>query len=172
MEKVKRFFISFNENFDRLNNVLHFISGVIVLLVSAMVIYEVIMRYIVNRPTSWVSEVSESLLVYIGFLSAAWVLREGGHIKVDILLLLLTEKKKLFLELMQDLFSIFFLVIFLWVSWGTFWESLITQEKTAGGIFSYPLWTVFIMIPFGGLLLLIEVIRMGIRHFIYYRNLS
>jgi TRAP-type C4-dicarboxylate transport system permease small subunit len=47
---------------------------------------EVLLRYGFTSPILWVVEPSEYALLWITFLGAAWVLRHGGHVRVDILL--------------------------------------------------------------------------------------
>ncbi len=159
MEKLRRFFISFTNWFDRLNDCLALIGGGIVGVTCIIVIYDVFMRYLIKRPSNWVDEISEFFLVYLTFFGAAWVLRIGGHTRIDILeTLMKRERSKVILGVYQRILSLIFCTVFTWVTWETFWDSLITQERTGGGLFSVPLWPVLMVIPFGGALLCIELI--------------
>ena len=49
----------------------------------------VIIRYAFGTPINWVVNVSTILQLYLTFLAAAWLLREEGHISIDIVLLFL-----------------------------------------------------------------------------------
>jgi TRAP-type C4-dicarboxylate transport system permease small subunit len=69
--------------------------------------------------------------------------------------------------IIQDILSLFFCVVFTYIAWESFWDSLITQERTAGGLFSVPLWPVYVIIPFGAVLLCIQLIRQIVEHFVF-----
>lgn len=45
---------------------------------------QVIARYIFNSPFSWSEELARFAMIWLTFISAAWVTSEGGHIKVDL----------------------------------------------------------------------------------------
>lgn len=135
-------------------------SGLVTVFSCLIVIYEVVMRYIFKKPTSWVNLTSEVLLVYITFLAASWILRERGHVKVDIIEnFLITERGKVRIKILQDIFSLFFCLVFTWITWGYFWNTFSTQERYGGGLFTFPLWMGIIVIPFGGALLCIQLFR-------------
>ena len=167
MKKFKGYFISFAKWFDRLNDSLAFIAGGVIALSSLIVIYEVTMRYLIRRPTTWVNDVSEIFLVYCTFLGTAWVLRMGGHIKIDILIVLMKKRGQVIMGIIQDILSLFFCVVFTWISWDSFWDAVITQERTAGGLFSVPLWPVYMVIPLGAFLLCLQLIRQIVDGFVY-----
>jgi C4-dicarboxylate transporter DctQ subunit len=63
-------------------------------LIIFSVCLEIIMRYFFNRPLSWVVELTEYGLLYITFLGAAWLLRTGGHVRVDIIVNFMSERWK------------------------------------------------------------------------------
>jgi TRAP-type C4-dicarboxylate transport system permease small subunit len=69
--------------------------------------------------------------------------------------------------IVQDILSLFFCVVFTWITWESFWDSVVTQERTAGGLFSVPLWAVYIVIPIGALLLSLQLIRQIVNGFVY-----
>ncbi len=167
MKKPNGFLIVFVKWFDRVNDSLAFMAGLAIAFSALFVIYEVIMRYLLKRPTTWVNDISEILLVYCTFLGTAWVLRMGGHIKIDILITPMKRRGQVIMGIIQDILSLFFCLIFTWISWESFWDSLMTQERTAGGLFSVPLWPVYIVIPLGAFLLCLQLIRQMVDGFIY-----
>ena len=56
----------------------------LVLGTTALITLEVVSRYFLGRPLGWSVEVSEWALLAITFLGAAMVLRNDGHVRVDI----------------------------------------------------------------------------------------
>jgi TRAP-type C4-dicarboxylate transport system permease small subunit len=153
--------------FDRLNDYFCLVAGGVIGFTTLIVIYEVVMRYLIKRPTTWVNDISEILLVYCTFLGAAWVLRVGGHIKVDVVVTLMRKKQQVFMGIIQDILSLFFCVVFTWITWDSFLDSVTTQERTAGGLFSVPLWTVYVVIPLGAALLSLQLVRQIVDGFVY-----
>ena len=167
MKKLKKISVSFIKWFDRLNNSLALLAGAVVAFITLIIIYEVFMRYLVKSPTTWVNDVSEILLVYVTFLGSAYVLSLGEHTKVDIVITLLKRRNQEIMGIIQDTLSLFFCAVFTYIAWNSFWDSLVTQERTAGGLFSVPLWSVYVVIPFGGLLMCIQLIRQIVEHFVF-----
>lgn len=167
MGKFKRFLTLFVKEFDHLNNSLALISGGIIGFSALIIMYEVIMRYLLKRPTTWVNDISEILLVYVTFLGSTWVLRTGGHTKVDVVVMFMKKRQRVVMGIIQDILSIFFCMVFTWITWRSFLDSLITQERTPGGVFSVPLWPVYIVIPFGGILLCLQLLRQILENLAY-----
>ncbi|MHB9149208.1 MAG: TRAP transporter small permease subunit [Thermoleophilia bacterium] len=62
------------------------LAGILLIFLMFAVVWEVALRYFVGRPTSWVIEISGYILVFIPFLVGAWILRNEGHVKMDLLL--------------------------------------------------------------------------------------
>jgi len=71
--------------FDHILSGLLFIAGLCFVFIITSVCIDVIIRELFNAPIQWVFEVAEYLLLVITFFSAAWVLRDEGHVDMDIL---------------------------------------------------------------------------------------
>jgi TRAP-type C4-dicarboxylate transport system permease small subunit len=76
----------FNRAVETGENILASAAMVILSLIICSVCLEIVMRYFLNRPLVWVVEMTEYGLLYVSFLGAAWLLRQGGHVQVDILI--------------------------------------------------------------------------------------
>lgn len=76
--------------FDLVLRALTALAGVLVIFLMLAVVWEVALRYFMGRPTSWVVESSGYVLVFIPFLVGAWLIRNEGHVKMDLLLNALT----------------------------------------------------------------------------------
>lgn len=148
----------FVKQFDRLNYGFALIAGAIIAVSAIIVCYEVFMRYVIQRPTTWVNEVSEMFLIYATFFGTTWVLRQDGHTKVDIIVSVMSERGQMKMGVLQDVFSLAFCVVFTWLTWESFWDAVITQERTAGGLFSIPLWLMYWVIPIGCFLMSLQLI--------------
>jgi len=144
--------------FDKFVNFLAFIAGLILIFVMLLVCYDVVMRYVFHNPPGWVVEICEYLLLYVTFLGAAWLLRERGHVSVDIIFVLLSSKSRILLNMITG--SAGAIACFLIFLYGTnttldFYQRGIPEIKTL----SIQKWIVMWVIPFGTLLLSIQFLR-------------
>lgn len=83
---MRSFLKALDRGFDRLIVAFSWIAGGLMMVALVAVCSDVLMRYFFNKPLPWVLQISEYILLYIPFLAAAYVLREEGHIRIDILL--------------------------------------------------------------------------------------
>lgn len=97
---------------EKVSLIFGYISGGFAFLMMFIIGYDVVMRHIFNDPTIWADEVSCYLLVGITFLGAAYTLNKDGHVRIETLVDRLRPKKRKRLELVTDVLSIIFLVIF------------------------------------------------------------
>jgi TRAP-type C4-dicarboxylate transport system permease small subunit len=138
------------------------IAGCILLFMMLLVCYDVLMRYLFRNPTGWAMEVCEYLLVYLTFLGSPWLLREKGHVNVDILLFFfpgMGRKFNLFTSLVATL-GIFVLFFFCTAATWDYYQRGITMIK----MLMIPKWVVFWIIPFGSFFLGLESARQFFSH--------
>ena len=58
------------------------IAGVGVVIMCAMVFFQVVMRYVFSLPTSWSDEIAQYCMLWSVYLSVSWAVRERAHIRV------------------------------------------------------------------------------------------
>ena len=141
--------------FERVSIALAGVAAGIVIYTVLTIDYEVVMRYFFRRPTTWVIDFTEYALLYIVFLASAWVLREEGHVKIDILLVILSPKLQRTLNTITSVIAaVACCVLFafsLWVTWGAFAGGEILWKSTI-----IPKWPIYIIMPIGSLLLTVQ----------------
>ena len=144
--------------FDRTLNVMTFLAGILLVFIMLSVCLEVILRSFINRPQICVTEVTECLLLYITFLGTAWLLREEGHVKVDIVLNRLKPQTTAFLgiisSIMGVLVSITLTIYGFNVTWDYFQRGIYTPTAL-----EIPVSAILLIIPIGSLMLFIQFIR-------------
>jgi TRAP-type C4-dicarboxylate transport system permease small subunit len=81
-----KFFTWLGRAFDHVNTVMVVVSAALLLGLTFIVGADITLRYLFNKPLGWVKEVSEYILVGLGFLVAAWILKDDAHVKMDLVL--------------------------------------------------------------------------------------
>ena len=69
-----------------------FLAGILLVFLMLSVGLEVCLRYFFGRPTSWVVEIAGYILFYIPFLVGAWILKNEGHVRMDLFISLLEPR--------------------------------------------------------------------------------
>lgn len=98
--------------YDHIINYLYYFVGVLLVFVMCTITYAVISRYFFSKPIGWISEISGYILIPLAVLAAPVLLRDGGHIKVDVITNLVSKKVNSVLTIITSfLGSALFLVI-------------------------------------------------------------
>jgi TRAP-type C4-dicarboxylate transport system permease small subunit len=147
-----------DEAWDRLQVTISDLLAILVAAMALAVVFEVIMRYFFNRPTSWAVDFTEYAMVYLTFFGAAWLVRERSHIKVDMLTSQLKPRTQLMLELVLSIFAAATLAVLVWKGVEHVWEAYVNNQAMLKS-WVVPRWILLLPIPLGGLLMLLEVIR-------------
>lgn len=144
--------------FDLLIGQLAFVSGVIFIFITVSVCVDVVMRYFLNRPMKWVIEISEYLLVYLTFLGAAWVLKQEGHVTVDVLTARLGSKAQAITGLISSVIGVFVCFIIVWFGSIETWDNF-QRGVHIPSILEFPKGPVLAIIPIGSFFFMIQFIR-------------
>ena len=68
---------------ETLSNVSGYFSGLLVLLMMSIVMYEVFMRYVLHNPPCIADEISAYMLVGVVFIVLAYTWKEKGHVRIE-----------------------------------------------------------------------------------------
>jgi len=149
---------------DRLMEGFAWLAGLLMMFSLITVCIDVVMRYFFNRPTGWVLQFSEYILLYIPFLAAAFVLREESHIRVDIVLNRLTGKTRSLINMVTSLLACLVLAILTY--YGTYITIDFYQRKVPTlKYLKIPEFLVIMVIPIGCFLFSIQFIRRAYRYY-------
>ena len=147
-----------NRLFDRILISLACVAAASIVYTALSIDFEVVMRYFFNRPIAGVVDFSEYGLLYILFLTAAWVLARERHVKVDLLLSALSSRVQRVLNTTTSLVGALACAIFccfgLWLTWEAFEAGALLWKATL-----IPKWPIYMIIPFGSLLLTLQFLR-------------
>jgi TRAP-type C4-dicarboxylate transport system permease small subunit len=156
--------------FDSLLKYLRLVTCLILVFITVSVCIEVVLRYFFNKPQVWVIELSEYGLLYITFLAAGWVLKAKGHITVELVTDRLSERARAFLSVVHSIVITGVSMVLVWygvrVTWSYFSKG--TYNPT---ILEVPTAAILVVIPVGGLFLLVQSLREIISNVLEYKSL-
>jgi C4-dicarboxylate transporter DctQ subunit len=138
------------------------ISGLAMLVSLVLVIYGVVLRYALNRPQSWLDELVGYLLVATVMLGAADALRQREHIAIDIITGKLDRKKRFWVAILALLSVAATAFLFIYEGWGAVAFSKMVDMRSTGHL-DMPIWTMQLLIPVGGALLLLNAVTLLLR---------
>ena len=131
--------------------------GIAIFLIGILVSYDVIGRAAFRLSNSWVTELTTYLMGYITFVGAAYALREGTHVNVDLMLQKLAAGPGRRLRTVADVATIAVVACLTWLSFNFFREAWATHEMS-GTLLSAPLWIPYLSLFVGMAWLLIVAI--------------
>jgi C4-dicarboxylate transporter DctQ subunit len=151
-------FIWLGKVFDQINFIMVIISAILLLGLTFIVGADITLRYLLYRPLGWVKEVSEYILVFLGFLAAAWILKEDGHVKMDLVLSKVSPRAQTMMNLITSTISTIVVLIITWFSVRVISNFYMTK-LVAPSVLEPPKWILLTPIFVGCSLLTIQFIR-------------
>ena len=133
------------------------------LVMMALLLREVIGRYLLNSPTGWVNELNQYLLCALSMLGGAYCISSDSHIRVDIFWRNYGVRGQAAVELATFAFSLAFLGVICWYGVGESWEAFM-ENKRSMSVFALPLWPSLLAVALGTLLMLVQLTVRMIRN--------
>lgn len=155
---MKKFLWELTEKIEGVNRKIYYLSALAILISALILTYEVLMRYLFRTPTIWEIEASVYLTIMATFLGAAYGLKDGAHIKIDLITRLLPPSFNSRLALITSYFSLGFCLLLAWRGWAMWWEAFSKGWKSES-LWSVPLAIPYFFLPLGMSLLSIQYIR-------------
>ncbi len=158
MEESEKTRSSMGKIFDRIIVALFWTAGALLIFSTVGTCIDVILRYCFNRPIHWMLEITEYIMLYVPFLGAALVLKEEGHIRVDIIINRLSERKRTIMDIIASLIGGMVMSVYTWfggqVTWTQFMRGVPALESL-----KTPVFIILMIIPIGGLIFTIQFFR-------------
>jgi TRAP-type mannitol/chloroaromatic compound transport system permease small subunit len=135
----------------RFGNIVSFFILIIMLFTT----YEVLARYLFNRPTSWVWLINRQLFAIFALVGGSYTMAHGMHIRIEMLLERFNPVMKIVIRCVSLLCLIGFLGVMIWQGATLGWISFGNKEFVPGN-FKMPLYPVKLFLPLAAFLFLIE----------------
>jgi TRAP-type C4-dicarboxylate transport system permease small subunit len=137
---------------DRVIGALAAAAGVLLLFITFSISYTILARFIDFPTPVWVVQFNEYALLWITFLGAAWLLKRGKHVSIDLLTSQVSPRRRPMLDLVHSAMGFGLCGILFWyaarVTWGQFQRGVTDVQAV-----DVPKCLVLMVIPVGFLLL-------------------
>ena len=146
--------------FDAIVYSLAIAAAVMVMLMMLGITTHVVARYLFRSPIQGTLEISGYFLLFITLLGATWLLREEGHVRVDLLFNRLSARTQAVLNLVTSSIGAMVCLVLLW--YGVVGAKVYYVNDTRSFTpLMIPLVFVISVIPLSSFLLFIQFLRRG-----------
>lgn len=144
--------------YDRFIDALAIVAATSLGAMALYVSYEVAARYLFGTPTNWTNDLAEYTMVWATFLLAPWLVRTGGHISIEILVVAVPPRTRRAIAVFVDLAAATVCAVACWQT------CLTTYDVFARGLmiaktWSVPVYLLYLPIPIGFGLMAVEFLR-------------
>jgi C4-dicarboxylate transporter DctM subunit len=145
--------------FDRVLTATGYVGAAMIVLSAGLISYDTIMRWIFRITSDWIYEYTVYMIGAAACLSAGFVLRENGHINVDVLVSRLSPKTRGILNVVSLSLSSMICVVLTWSALRMLLRT-IAVKAVSYTLMATPLWIPQCLPPLGFALLSVQAIRM------------
>ncbi len=135
----------------RLERMFALISGISVFMLMVLAVVSVSGRNLFGRPLPGYVDWIEQAMPLIAFMGVSYVMREGGHIRMDIVVGKLRGRLLYIIELITTLCVLFLMVLLVWGSWEHFDRSFDFAapmwSRDSSMDIALPIWPAKLMAP-------------------------
>jgi len=119
--------------------------------------WEVLVRYVMDDPTSWAFDFSYIMYGGLFFMAGAYTLSRGGHVRADMFSRNWPLRVQAGVELF--LYIVFFfpgVISLIYSGWGYGHDSMRIREMSINSPVGIPIWQIKMLIPVGGALVALQ----------------
>lgn len=151
-----------NKSLNKTEDFMAVIAGLLILFSMVSVVLEVVVRSIYGHSFIWVQEYNEYFLLYIAFLSGAWLLRKNDHVIINLIDSIIGSNSSRMLNVFVAVLGMISMIVI--VYYGTIVTlDIIERGVKSTTILKTPQVYVYIVIPIGSFLMLLEFLRKFIK---------
>lgn len=135
--------------------------GVVLLVATITVIVAlgVFFRFVLNNSLPWTEEVAKFVMVWLAFIGAPVVLKEGGHIAIDVVPTRLPSPLGPLLMMLIQVIVMVVLGVLVFQGWALAWNALPQLATTV----DVSLFYIFLAVPIGSALMLAVSLELLLR---------
>ena len=166
-----KFLARLGKVFDQINLATVIVAAILVVGLTVIVGADITLRYLFNKPIAWVKEVSEYILVALGFLTAAWLLKDNAHVTMDLVLVKMSPRMQTMMNIITSIISAIVVFIVTWFS-VTITVDFYQTKIVAPTVLEPPKWILMLPVIVGSFLLAIQFVRRTYAYMDKWKTLS
>ena len=137
---------------NKIEKITEYLLEILLVLLVIMVFFQVINRFVMHIPAAWTEEFSRFIFVWASAIGIALALRKKAHIGLSIIINSFPSALRKIIQFIDQIVMLAFYLIILY--WGSNWSYYGLMEST-DSLQWFPMFYVYIAIPFSALLLVI-----------------
>ena len=134
----------FATGLTRFNTVMGYTSGIVIVLASLVIVFEVAVRYYFKWATDWEIEFCIMLLIVATFMSAAYTQLHRGHVTIEVLEHILPRRLNRWRLRASDMLSLLFVVCVAGSAWHLVAESVM-DGRASNSAWAPKLWPAYLV---------------------------
>ncbi len=131
-----------------------FLVALMMAVMSAIVLFGVLNRFIFKIPISWTEEIAKYLLIWISMIGSAIAVRIGAHVGVGLIVTKLKESPRNIVSWLNQLIIVGFLMVLICLGMQVSLKAI----HTLGYSTRIPMFWPYLAIPVGGFMNLIQLL--------------
>ena len=150
---------TFERGLDVATDAAAWLARVLLMFQVVSITIGVILRYGADISLSWLNSANEWSLLWVAFLGAPWLEREGGHVNVDTFVSLAGDTSVWLSRWIGLLVGLGCCAVLLWFGVEVAHDKFVSQVYDFFKIRNIPVYPIYTVIPFGCLLWLLQIAR-------------
>ncbi len=144
---------------------LHYLSGILLMIIASAVFYAVTMRYVFNEPPLWADEAPRAFFLWMVYIGVAVATKRGQNIRVTHFIDKFTPLPRLILETFMHILVLIMLVTLVWFNFP------IISLQSGGSMLSTGWSFIWLYAPLsvGSALMILYQTRLMLRSFVDFR---
>ena len=130
--------VAVQTGFDRVSLFLGRVTMLLIVLLVSVMFYEVVLRYVFERPTLWANELSLWLAGFVFLLAGLYAMQQRNHIRIFLLYDVLPRPAQRLCDTVSTLLIVLFAVAIVWGGWTEAYDKFLRWE-TFGTAFDPPI---------------------------------
>ncbi len=127
------------------------IGSILIVVMMLLVAADVAGRNLFRLSIQGTLEITEFMMVPIVYFTLAYTQGKKSHVRVDVLLAVISQRKKIYLSMITYLVGFVIFALITWQGFRSFLDSFAIREAT-DGLIAYPVYPAKLVIPLGSCL--------------------